>query len=259
MKFRLHSDTHLEGMIGKSSKFLADTFFPMGPDDENTILLLAGDICSRFYKVREVLEELSTRFYKVVYIPGNHEFYGSSLDEWIDLASRQEFPENVLVVKTRNVETFIIDGYRIIAGTLWADPTNDPINHIRLQRYLADFRAIRGLSIAEVSQMHFSQKAQIQAKLDEEFDGKTIILTHHMPSQTLCHPRFGTELNHGFASHCDDIIKAGKAVLWAFGHTHDYINHRYPDTQCVMWCNPTGYYSEWGNSFSGGRMDILEF
>lgn len=258
MKFRLHSDTHLEGMLGKSSKELCDLFFPEAADDLNTVLLLAGDICSRFYKVREVLEELSTRFYKIVYVPGNHEFYGSSLPEWMELAKRQVFPENVYVVRNSEVQSFTVDEIRIIAATLWTDPTNDPIKQLMLQRYMADFRAIQGFTIWEMAELHHKQKLELQSKLSEPFDGKTVVLTHHLPSFSLCHPRFGGDLDHGFASACDDLIESNNVSLWAFGHTHDHINRLYPSTQCVMWCNPTGYRSEWGNSFSGGHAEIIE-
>lgn len=258
MKFRLHSDTHLEGMIAKSSKELSQFFFPEAVDDLNTVLLLAGDICSRFYKVREVLEELSTRFYKIIYVPGNHEFYGSSISEWMELAKRQVFPENVYVVRTHEVETFYIDDFRIIAGTLWTDPTDDPLKQLMLQRYLADFRAIHHFTTSEMSEIHNKQKLQITSKLSEPFDGKTVVLTHHLPSYSLCHPRFGGDLNHGFASHCDDIIETNNIAVWAFGHTHDHINRLHHSSKCVMWCNPTGYRSEWGNSFSGGLPEIIE-
>ncbi len=63
---------------------------------------------------------------------------------------------------------------------------------------------------------------------DEEFLGKTIVVTHHGPSLLCQHELFGhTDLSGAFYSSLDNLVE--KADLWVCGHTHSNL-----DTQVGM-------------------------
>jgi hypothetical protein len=80
------------------------------------------------------------------------------------------------------------------------------------------------------------------------FNGKTVVITHHMPSERLCHPRFGPDLNGGFAADMEHILAYDHAPsLWIHGHTHDTIDTRLWKTRIV--CNPSGYSQESGSAY----------
>ena len=54
--------------------------------------------------------------------------------------------------------------------------------------------------------------------------GRHLIVTHHVPHLTACHPGHGLNaLAPAFCSDCDDLIAAASgagAVAWIFGHHH---------------------------------------
>ena len=72
---RIHSDLHLEGFLGKSIEELSEKFVPITQDDHEHSLVLAGDICSVPEKLVQFIKEMSRRFKRVFFVPGNHEFY----------------------------------------------------------------------------------------------------------------------------------------------------------------------------------------
>lgn len=257
MDLRLHSDTHLEGFIGCDAKELADKFFPIGANEFEQVLILAGDICSVPEKTNLVFQYLSRRFKHIIYVPGNHEYYKSSISEQNEkFKSLVSNFDNIIMPTDNQVGVSVIDGVRFIYSTLWTDPFAEGFNPEEIEFYLADFRAIRDFSLDDMAEIHFNNKRDLFAESAKPFDGKTVIVTHHMPSFSLCHPRFGNTLNHGFASNCEHILHSGNVDLWCFGHTHDFISTSIGKTQ--VRCNPTGYRGEWNRGFCGGSIFNFE-
>lgn len=80
-KFKLVSDLHLEFYKEGDEVYRP----PVEKDDANTVLLLAGDIHVGT-KALPWIEEMTKRYRHVVYVLGNHEFYGQewykTLDFW---------------------------------------------------------------------------------------------------------------------------------------------------------------------------------
>jgi predicted phosphodiesterase len=142
---------------------------------------------------------------------------------------------------------------RIAFGTLWADGGHSLEEQAKVGQGLADFYLIqkdgRRFTVQDMMVWHKKQKAALVSFLRQEYDGKTIVITHHMPSYRLCHPRFGNEINGGFAADCDDILASDYAPdIWVHGHTHDQINRQLDRTRVV--CNPRGYTREWETEFN---------
>jgi UDP-2,3-diacylglucosamine pyrophosphatase LpxH len=216
---------------------------------------LAGDISSKPEQLIGFLNTVAPRFHEVFYVPGNHEYYRHDYDVWNENllnAMLRDLKENITVT-CGGVSEFHFKGYRILGTTLWGDGGPTPIDRLNTDRGLNDFRLIRQhgtrFSVNEMIVVHKVQKASLEAKLKTPFDGKTIVVTHHMPSYRLCHPRFGNEINGGFAANCDDILAYDHAPwLWIYGHTHDTIDTQLWKTRLV--CNPAGYRSEYSTSFN---------
>lgn len=257
MELRVHSDTHLEAFIGTHETKLVEHFFPKGENEWEQVLVLCGDICSVPEKTNLLLNELSRRFRHIIYVPGNHEYYHSTLDATNDKLRRiQEKHTNVSIATNNSFSTLQIDDVRFVYGTLWTDPTDVRFVRMPLTKYLNDFRAIGDFSLLRMSELHKAQKEQLRLLLSEPFSGKTVVLTHHLPSFSLCSPRFGGQYDHGFASDCDDLLSSGLIELWCHGHTHDFIEVTIGSTKVV--CNPTGYRGEWGGGFAGGGIYTVE-
>jgi calcineurin-like phosphoesterase family protein len=78
----------------------------------------------------------------------------------------------------------------------------------------------------------------LAAKLKKPFSGKTVVITHHLPSAQSVAERYKPSLTSAcFASNLDDLM--GASVLWIHGHTHDSMDYVLHGTRVV--CNPRGY------------------
>lgn len=258
---RVASDLHLEQYFGQHPDWLLETFVPPHEKDAESVLVLAGDISSKPQQLVPFLEAaLQRNFLKVVYLPGNHEFYGHDMTVWeatIDghfqtLASTSERASD-LHYATLGINHVELENVRIIFGTLWADGGETLADRAAVGRYLRDFYVIRKKdqlrwTVPDMAEAFKKQKDAIIELLKQPFEGHTIVATHHMPSLRLCHPRFGNEANGGFASNCDDILAYDHAPdVWIHGHTHDTIDTKLWKTRIV--CNPSGYYTESGSAY----------
>jgi Icc-related predicted phosphoesterase len=213
MKLNILSDLHL----GFSA---LDT-----PLNDADVVVLAGDIAPPRQAAAWAL-----RLHKpVIYVPGNHEFYGSSLDAAAELKRLcAGTPIHVL----DNAEV-IIDGVRFIGSTLWTDfmlfgdGAERAAAIVEAQRLMRDFSRIR---IDESTGALFTVPHA----------GPTVVVTHHAPSRRSIHPRFaGSLLNACFVSDAEHLVDADRVHWWIHGHTHDSFDYALNGTRIV--CNPRGY------------------
>lgn len=253
MLLRISSDLHLEGFTGKNDVELVNTFLPPDTRDAKSILVLAGDISSKPEQLIDFLFVAERRFKKVIYIPGNHEFYRHDYNTWI---SKCEHDFGACLTNTvyalGTVGFYELDGISFTFGTLWGDGGKTPLDAFNVDHGLNDFRVIKNgesrFTVHHMVQIHKAQKALIDQYL-KSANGKKVVITHHMPSYRLCHPRFGNEINGGFAANCDDILAYDHAPdLWIHGHTHDTIDTTLWKTRIVA--NPRGYRGEWTSPYN---------
>lgn len=265
MLVRSHSDLHLEGFVGTDVVELANHFIPKQETDWDTVLILAGDVSSKLPQLRLFLTELSGRFKHIFFVPGNHEYYRHDYDFWNEQATKffNEIPN--LSFAVGDVGAKIIDGVRFVFGTMWAD--GGPQQHQEeVSFYMNDFRLIEfkgdAFTINDMIAINQQHKFEIDRITKNQFDGKTVVITHHMPSYRLCHPRFGGNCNGGFATDCDYMFFDNSIDYWFFGHTHDKIVKQIGETKLI--CNPTGYRGEWVENrrsyveLAGGEINTFE-
>ena len=186
----------------------------------------------------------------VLYVAGNHEFYGSALEATM-AALRQHSAGTPIHVLER--EALVAGGVRFLGTTLWSDysivPANERAQAMRQSVALVrDFSRIRVDHDADErffapgdSITLFEQAAEWLARpLAEPFDGPTVVITHHAPSPRSIHPRFaGSPLNGCFVSDLERLMGAERVGLWIHGHTHDSFDYTVAGTRVL--CNPRGY------------------
>lgn len=254
---------HLEQWLGKSAEHLAKVFLPEDERDADSVLALAGDISSNREQLLEFLIGVQHRFKRVIFVAGNHCPYGSDIDEWNGTMTAR-FQADLTNVQHAlgDVGSAIVDGDRYIFTTLWADGGKSLYERAQVGRCLRDFLVIkkngRRFTVPDMCELHRKMKAGLIAELHKPWnEGRTVVITHHLPSYKLCHPRFGTDCNGGFASDCDDILSADYApVLWIAGHTHDRIVTKLGRTQIVV--NPSGYYFETDRRYHDYRPTFVD-
>ena len=234
MKLHVMSDLHLS----------VAAFDP--PRTEADVVVLAGDIA----RPDQAIAWARAFDKPVLYVAGNHEFYGGSLPGTI--ARMKELAQDS-GIRVLDNEVKVIGGMRFIGSTLWTDfALIEDLEERELAtaaavRLVRDFSRIRVDSASDeifsprTSAALFARNAAwIDARLAEPFDGPTAVITHHAPSTRSIHPRFeDSPLNGCFVSKADYLLGGDRTRLWIHGHTHDRFDYRLKGTRVV--CNPRGY------------------
>ena len=243
MKLRIYSDIHLE-LPG------ATFVVPELPDDKETVLVLAGDIDTG-HNATDFIKPLLRQFRAVIYVLGNHEFYGNRVDKvqrrW---KATNEYHDNLHVLDDAVV---VIDDVRFIGSTLWTDmDRGNPLAEMDAQQYLNDYRRItindygryRKLRPMDTCKMHARSRFFIQERLRESFDGKTVVVTHHAPLAQCVHERYrGDPLNVCYYSDLESLFLGYDFNLWIHGHMHDPVHIEDVYGKDVR-SNPVGYVGE---------------
>jgi predicted phosphodiesterase len=234
MKLHILSDLHL-GVA------------PMEPPRTDAdVVILAGDIG----RPEPALAWARAFDQPVLYVPGNHEFYGGSLDATVADLKRRCAGTAIRVLDNREA---IIDGVRFLGTTLWSDlrlfgEGDKKARALREALILnRDFSRIRirdgnpSLFSPAESERLFDRAARwLAGRLDQPFDGPTVVITHHAPSRKSIHPRFADSLlNACFVSDADHLLDGASVALWIHGHTHDSFDYDLNGTRVL--CNPRGY------------------
>jgi len=184
----------------------------------------------------------------ILYVPGNHEFYGRDIEETKSLMRLMAQETGVILLDDAEYIFGGLGGVRFLGTTLWTDFKlfGEPFQKTAMiegQKYLNDFSTIHYGRLGHFSPMHSVELherslAWLQAKLDEPFEGKTVVISHHLPSEKSVSDRFiGSTINPCFASNLDGMF--GKMDLWIHGHTHDSKDYEAGGTRVI--CNPLGY------------------
>ena len=231
MKIRVLSDLHLE----------FGDFAP--PAVEAEVVVLAGDINVKSRGVAWAAARFPNS--QVVYVPGNHEYYGGELTRTLSKMKAAAQGTNVHVLDRESV---VIGGVRFLGATLWTDyrlTGNQPLAEWDAAQTLYDFKAIRDEKFSKVRPPrilteHVKSRRFLEDALGESFDGPTVVVSHHGPTELSIHERYKSRtdhLNSAYASRLDGLM--GLAKFWFHGHVHDSFDYDVYGTRVV--CNPRGY------------------
>jgi predicted phosphodiesterase len=216
------------------------------PDTEADAAILAGDIA----RPEQALQWACGLGKPVLYVPGNHEFYGGSIPGTLRRLRELCAGTQVQVLDRDEVR---IGGVRFLGATLWTDFLLDGDGEGRAVavetalRLMRDFQRIHAdeaqteLFTPEHCAASFARDAAwLAGKLAQPHAGPTVVITHHAPSRRSIHPRFaGSPLNACFVSDAQHLLDGERAQLWVHGHTHDTFDYALNGTRVV--CNPRGY------------------
>lgn len=259
---RVASDLHLEGFYGRNPETLVIDFIPSDPRDVESVLVLAGDISSIPDQLVSFLQVCLQKFPQVLFVPGNHEYYRHDYLAW-NAEMTDRFLKYCPGLHFANGEVGYTEilNVRYIYGTMWGDGGPTLADQAQVGFYLNDFRLIsngdkfKRFTVQDMVEVHKKQKSSINEYLKMPFEGRTVVVTHHLPSRRLVSKRFwpsnGSDgANGGFVGECDSPILAYDHApeLWIHGHTHDTIDTKLWDTRIV--CNPAGYRGEWISPFN---------
>lgn len=235
MKIQLASDLHLEFL---ERRFPDSRIITPAPGAD--ILVLAGDI----HNGTKAVEHFKDWPVPVVYVAGNHEFYGRNWEQ-TRVELRSACAGTNITFLDNDVHEF--GGCRFLGCTLWTDYRTRGFlqsqcmeacemaisDHFQINTKEGRFRARQALDDHEQSRRWLEQE------LAKPYPGRTVVVTHHGPHPLSIHPRFhDAKVNSGFVSDLTPLLH--QADLWLHGHVHDSFD--YSDVgRCRVVANPGGY------------------
>jgi len=259
MKIRILSDLHLEfGWLN----------LPIMEDESDQVLVLAGDVglAAKSWSYIPFIEEVSERFQDVIYIMGNHEFYGTSILRGLDkIKERIQFETGAANVHVVENETVRIGNVSFICATLWANYKNlDHLCMYHAELYMNDHKKIRnGPSVKDAyaskfrardaAELHSRSKSFIfpNVRAEHEDGQKVVVVNHHAPSTLSIAEQYKTGqyavLNGAYASNLEEDIFDTHPELMIHGHTHHSFDYELVDEispdggETRIICNPRGY------------------
>jgi predicted phosphodiesterase len=234
------SDLHLE----------VEPFAPVAAQAD--LVVLAGDIDNGAAGV-----EWAERTFRapVLYVAGNHEYYGRELGE-ASAALKAAANDRVRLLDCSEAVT---DDVRFLGCTLWTDYTlvaederDAVIEQARAKN--PDYQKIRFASREfapeDAIALCREHRSWLERTLAQPFAGRTVVITHFAPHPRSIAPAYqGHPANPGFVVDLSELM--GRSALWIHGHTHTAFDYEVDGTRIV--CNPRGYPDE-TTGFLPGRV-----
>ena len=266
MKIDFISDLHLEMNNNPS----------LSIEEGGDILLLLGDItCLRYFEphrtdadARKNIERFSNllqgpfgHYKKILYIPGNHEYYGHDI-----LGAKNSLIENIddrIVFHDRI--TYNQDGVLIIMATLWTNFDNrDTIAMHAASHGMNDYRIIghgeAPLTPEHTATIHDSHIGYIKSVYENRKENEQVIVaTHHAPSfKSHNAVRFGNDdiLMHAYCSDYNNLIGYSNISYWLHGHTHSNVEYEIGETKVASAMYGYDLYDRIPRPMKMGRIEI---
>jgi len=231
MNVQIMSDLHME--LRAWAKFSGKYFFISRLDATDVdVLVLAGDIATKRF-LQEVLEEFCDKYPQVIYVPGNHEYYGA-------YAAEHDEKIKEICAKLPNLHLLdpgkvVIDGATFVGAALWFRK-NKAANKVKY--LLGDFSLI-----GRFDPWVYEKNAEAIAFFEKNMADADVVVTHHLPSNKSTPARFASSpTNPFFVCNMEKMIKKYKPPLWIHGHTHDRKDYMIGNTRIIA--NPLGYPGE---------------
>jgi Icc-related predicted phosphoesterase len=236
------SDLHL----AKGEGWIAENI----PDAD--VAIVAGDICEGVVDAVTWLSAHIRPHMKVVFVPGNHEYYGCVHNEALLRGNEAAAKADIHLLDGNAV---VIGDVRFTGATLWTDYNlfGDAFRTSVMQTArikMNDHRFIhwskqpwQRFRPQEAMALHHKALLAVESNLVQRHDRPTVVVSHHAPHSTSVRERFGSDLLAGaYASDLSELINRTGPDLWEHGHTHVAVDYRVARTRILS--NPRGYRHE---------------
>lgn len=256
MRAHVMSDIHLEHMRKHDGDKFYEQLEELHKNNHAPLLILAGDICQVWrHEIfwQSHLARIAAFYERVIYVPGNHEYYGSSfyeVDQYLEQLENTPNLHNVIVLQDGDLTSF--QGQKFYGGTMWF--ARDGWQHWQ-KKGMNDFYVIKGFE-PEV----YLRNQKFLDGYAKHANNDLVVISHHAPTEASIAHRFqGSDLNPFFCFDMTPYLNEGTAPkLWIHGHMHDACDYTHSEgkTKMQVWCNPHGYPHEGANTQFWNRIVI---
>jgi predicted phosphodiesterase len=217
------------------------------------VVILAGDVDLGAASLDYAATVQKWLAVPVLLIAGNHEFYHAAHHETL-LALRHQAAglSRVYFLENDRLDLRLRDRWvRFLGCTLWTDfalfgtETRDHALAHAAQA-MTDFRGTiaiqehRRFQPEHALALHHRSRAWLEAELAAEFEGVTVVMTHHAPSYRSVPQQYRRDLlSAAYASDLEVLLQNRGTALWVHGHTHTSMDYVSGSTRVI--CNPRGY------------------
>lgn len=243
MKIQLLSDIHIEFEEFKYE------------ETESDVVVLAGDVHVKDKGIKWALENIKSK--PVIYVLGNHEFYGKAYPKHINTVRELCKGTNIHLLENERIE---IEGVNFLGCTLWTnfEIYGDPrLAGARCQEVMTDYKKIKlspkynKLRSIDVSSIYRKSVRWLREELETLKGNCNVVVTHHAPSEKSVPPEYiGNIVTSAYASNLEDVMLEYAPRLWLHGHLHN--SSSYTVGECRVVCNPKGYPDELNQEFDVG-------
>jgi predicted phosphodiesterase len=234
MRLWIMSDLHLEATRGWDlpAAFARPNF---------DVLVVAGDLITRMEGgVKWLLSRVRDR--DVIYVAGNHEFWGTDLDRMVEKAKIAAAGTNIHILQN---DSIIIGGATFLGATGWTDFNlfGDPERAMRAAgEEMNDYKKIRlrnyelRLQPTHTLARHLETRTFLQRELNRPKAAPRVVVTHMgFHGEAIARGSEHDLISAAYTS-CDPIEGAD---LWIYGHRHESRDFRVGTTRVVS--NAKGY------------------
>jgi hypothetical protein len=221
----------------------------------DVIVCACGDIGERLLGVTWC--ERALRLFpniRIVYTPGNHEFYGMNMDVFMhDLHCLDVTSDRLFILDGTYKYAHVIDDITFIGATLWTDfnKENAGVENIAY-RNMNDYNYImsgndrKTVSINRILNEHYEQKKNIFRELERSTTDKCVVISHHQPFLgTMVHGGVHDALSYAYQVDLEKELNSCIKLpqYWFSGHTHTSVStvRKYTNGEVHFISNQYGY------------------
>lgn len=236
-------------------------------------MLLAGDILTAAHienrgaarrRFEAFCKEELSKYGLVFFVHGNHEYYGSTLEEAPRIIE-EFFEDHAPNLTVLDNGSRLIGDVCFIGSTLWAEHgVGQPGAEMIIGAHLTDFREIRfgdrlPFTPKTANALHRKAVAFLEQELarQKQAGRSCIVITHHAPSfKSKAGRRYTLNLDSAFYSDQEALIAANPQIaLWCHGHSHASCNYKIGGTRVVS--NQRGYRGPESEAFEPSAADLI--
>lgn len=246
MMIHVMSDIHFEHMHKEDGDEFFNNLENLLKNEPADVAVLAGDICQigkteRFWK--STMARLCGYYNKVIYIPGNHEYYRSSFKDADLFLNEVNLSANFSNLINLDYGHYEYKNQRFIGGTMWFQDNQESRF---IKRMMNDFNVISDFE-PEVYERH----SRFLNSVVHSLKPTDIVVSHHLPLPNCIDSIYeGSPLNQFFMTDISNRLDENNLPkLWIHGHTHVPVDfkHNVGVNAMRVYCNPYGYPGEGSN------------